>query len=149
MSSITKTLTTVIVGFAFAGALNAEQWSESDTFKAGSEASSMLSMSVVNLREQYCGGDSTKGNQDAKNAKFIGCMMYVLGVIDMFREWQKIDPTHALPVCVPRNVTAGALIIVVHDYIEATAPWREQQNDATTAVIGALKAKWPCPDGRR
>jgi hypothetical protein len=40
----------------------------------------------------------------------------------MLREWQKIDPTHALPLCIPRNVTSGALIIVVQDYIEATAP---------------------------
>jgi len=67
----------------------------------------------------------------------------------MLREWQKIDPTHALPVCVPRNVRSGALIIVVQDYIEATAPWREQQDDAATAVIGALKAKWPCLGGRQ
>jgi hypothetical protein len=37
----------------------------------------------------------------------------VLGVLDMLREWQKIDPTHALPVCVPRNVKAGGLIVVV------------------------------------
>jgi hypothetical protein len=71
-------------------------------------------------------------------------MMYVLGVLDMLREWQKIDPTHALPVCVPRNATAGGLIVVVHDYIEATAPWRKEQWDATTAVIAALKSKWPC-----
>jgi hypothetical protein len=41
-------------------------------------------------------------------------------------------------------VTSGALIIVVQDYIEATAPWHNQQWDATTAVIGAIKAKWPC-----
>ena len=68
----------------------------------------------------------------------------VLGVLDMLREWQKIDPTHALPVCVPRNVTAGGLIVVVQDYIEAAAPWRKEQWDATTSVIAALQAKWPC-----
>jgi len=101
-------------------------------------------MNVTRLRATYCGGELTKGDQQAKNAKFIGCMMYVLGVLDMLREWQKIDPTHALPVCVPRNATAGGLIVVVHDYIEATAPWRKEQWDATTAVIAALKSKWPC-----
>jgi hypothetical protein len=75
--------------------------------------------------------------------------MYVLGVIDMVREWQKIDPVHAPPLCVPRNATAGGLVIVVQDYLEATTPWREQQWDATPAVIAALKAKWPCPRGAR
>jgi hypothetical protein len=30
--------------------------------------------------------------------------MYVLGAVDMMREWQKIDPVHALPVCVPENL---------------------------------------------
>jgi hypothetical protein len=120
MKSIRKAFATVVVGFAFAGPVNAE----SETFRVGVEATNMLSMSVINLRERSCGGESTEGNQDAKNAKFIGCVMYVLGVVDMLREWQKIDPTHALPVCVPRNVTSGALIIVVHDHIEATTPWR-------------------------
>jgi hypothetical protein len=137
-------LATAIFGFTFAGSVNAEP----DPFKVFSDATSMLSMDVANLRDQNCGGEWTQGNQEAKNTKFIGCVMYVLGVVDMLREWQKIDPTHALSVCVPRNVTSGQLIVVVQDHIEATAPWRQYQNDATTAVIGALRAKWPCPGGR-
>ena len=143
--SIRKLLVAVIVGFAVAGPANAQ----TETFKVGIGATSMLSMNVINLRERNCGGEGTEGNQDAKNLKFIECVMYVLGVVDMLREWQKIDPAHAPPVCVPRNVKSGELIIVVQDHIEATAPWREQQNDASTAVIGALKAKWPCPGGRQ
>jgi hypothetical protein len=70
--------------------------------------------------------------------------VYVLGAVDMMREWQKIDPVHALPVCVPRNARAGDLIIAIQEHIEATAPWRRQQFDAATAVIAALAAKWPC-----
>jgi hypothetical protein len=103
-----------------------ERQQAAETFRIGEEATS-ISMSVIDLREEFCGGQSMKGSQDAKNATFIGCVMYVLGVVDMLREWQ-IDP--------------------VHDHIEATAPWREQQLDATTAVIAALKAKWPCPPAR-
>jgi hypothetical protein len=45
----------------------------------------------------------------------------------MMREWQKIDPVHALPECVPRNVRAGNLIISVQEHIEATTPWHRQQ----------------------
>jgi hypothetical protein len=67
-----------------------------------------------------------------------------LGVVEMLREWQKLDPSHAPNVCVPRNISSGALIIVVHDYIEKKMPWRNQQNDATTSIIGAFKDKWPC-----
>jgi hypothetical protein len=76
---------------------------QSEIFKVGEEASNLYSMNVMALRKQRCGGEWTEGNQDAKNAKYIGCVMYVLGVVDMLREWQKIDPAHALPVCVPRN----------------------------------------------
>jgi Rap1a immunity proteins len=138
MNGIRTAMAIMVVGLAFVGPVNAQ----SETF-------SMLSMSVTNLRDGYCGGESTRGNQDAKNAKFIGCVMYVLGVVDMLREWQKIEPTNALPLCIPRNVTSGELILVVQNYIEATAPWREHQNDATTAVVGALKTKWPCSGSRR
>jgi hypothetical protein len=117
------------------------------TFKLGLELTELTSMNVVKLRDKYCGGELTEGNQDTKNAMFIGCVMYVLGIVDTLREQQKIEPTHAL--CVPRNVTAGNLIIAVQDYIEMAAPWREQQLDASMAVIAALKAKWPCPRGVR
>ena len=97
------------------------------------------------LGSEYCGGKESQGrNQNVKNAEFLACAMYLLGALDMLREWQKIDPVHALPVCVPRNLDAGALILVVQEHIEATTPWRQQQNDASTAVIAALTAKWPC-----
>jgi hypothetical protein len=102
MKSIRKALATVVVGFAFAGPVNAEPVKVgTEAFDAGMEATNLLSMNVDSLRERYCGGESTKGNQDAKNTKFIGCVMYVLGVVDMLREWQKIDPTHALPCVFP------------------------------------------------
>jgi hypothetical protein len=148
MRIVSRAFAPVVLGFGylFPGPANAEL----ATVKPGLEATDMVSMSVMNLRDEYyCGGSSTAGNQDAKNLKFAGCVMYVLGVVDMLREWQNIDPSRSVRVCVPRNVTSGQLIIVVQDYIEAKAPWREGQNDATTAVIGALKAKWPCSDRRR
>ena len=121
-----------------------ERQQAAETFRVGSEATALNNMNVANLRAAFCGGEYTQGNQDAKNAKFIGCVMYVLGVVDMLREWQKIDPVHAPSVCVPRAATAGGLILVVQNHIEATAPWREERWDATPAVIAALKAKWPC-----
>jgi hypothetical protein len=80
----------------------------------------------------------------AKNAEFAACVMYVLGAVDMLREWQKIDPVHALPVCVPRTVSAGGLILEIQKYIEADRPWQRQQVDAATAVIAALASTWPC-----
>jgi hypothetical protein len=82
MGCISKALATVMVGPALIGPVNAE----SDAFKAGMEATAMLSMSVMGLRDENCGGEWTKGNQDAKNIKFAGCVMYVLGVVDMLRE---------------------------------------------------------------
>jgi hypothetical protein len=133
-------LTALILWLALIHSTNAE----TDSFKLGLEASDRLSMSVISLREQNCGGQMTRGNQDAKNLRFTECVAYVLGVVDMLREWQKIDPPHAPSVCVPRNTTSGQLIIVVQDYIEKAAPWRARQNDATPAIIEALKAQWPC-----
>jgi hypothetical protein len=145
MRRFVKVLAAIVVSLTIAAPAGAE----TETFKVGEEATNLLSMSVINLREGSCGGSQTQGNQDAKNAKFVGCVMYVLGVVDMLREWQRIDPANAPSACVPRNAKSGELIIVVHDYIEATAPWREQQHDATTSVIRALKAKWPCSNIRR
>jgi hypothetical protein len=49
--------------------------------RLGLEATDLTSMSVIKLREAYCGGEFTEGNQDMKNATFIGCVMYVLGVV--------------------------------------------------------------------
>lgn len=145
MRNIRKVLTTVVIWLAFAVPVNAE----SAPLKVGMDATNLLTMSVMDLRERYCGGEATEGNQDTKNTKFLGCVMYVLGVVDMLRDWQRIDPIHAPSACVPRNVRSGELITVVQDHIEATTPWHEQQNDATTAIIEALKAKWPCPAIRR
>jgi len=146
MSSAAKGLMIFVSAFALGfGAPHAEEQRPGQaTWKVGEEATALDSMNVTNLRKESCGGAFTEGSQDAKNAKFIGCVMYVLGVVDMLREWQKIDPRGAPSVCVPRAAAAGQLIIVVHDYIEATAPWREQQWDATASVIAAFKAKWPC-----
>jgi hypothetical protein len=124
------------------------------TWKVGEQATSLHSMEVWRLRDTYCGGEPPgdefmKANQDAKNAAFIGCVMYVLGVVDMLREWQKIDPTHALHICVPGTASSGQLILVVQEHIEATTPWQQGQSDAATAVIAALEAKWPCLRGAR
>jgi hypothetical protein len=118
------------------------------TWIVGEETSGIHSMEVTRLREAHCGGTppgESERNQDAKNAAFVGCMMYVLGAVDMLRELQKIDPTHAPHICVPRTASAGSLILVVQENIEATTPWRKSQTDAATAVMDAMKAKWPCP----
>jgi Rap1a immunity proteins len=145
MRDIRKLLAIIVLGlFTCAMPANADP----GTFNRSLEAINKLSMEVSSLRAMYCGGEFTDGDQNAKNEKFVGCVMYVLGVVDMLREWQKLDPTNALPLCVPRNVTSGQLIIVVQDYIEGKQPWRQAQHDATTAIIGALKAKWPCPSVR-
>src|SRR5437660_1509169 len=70
--------------------------------KVGARAIGAYSLDVSNLRDAMCGGGEGS-NQDAKNAEFAGCVMYVLGAVDMLREWQKIDPVHAPRVCVPRT----------------------------------------------
>jgi Rap1a immunity proteins len=112
----------------------------------GARAMDTHSLDVSYLRESICGGAMDR-TMNAKNAEFAACVMYVLGAVDMMREWQKVDPVHALPLCVPRNARAGELILAVQEHIEATAPWQRHQSDAATAVIAALAAKWPC--GRR
>jgi len=122
-----------------------ERQQAAETFRVGSEAIDLTSMNVTNLRVAACGGEYTQGNQDAKNAKFVGCMMYVLGVVDMLREWQKIDPVHAPSVCVPRAATAGGLILVVQNHIEATAPSREQQWDATVSSDRCSQSEMAVP----
>jgi uncharacterized protein len=131
------------------GVLHAEELSKSQAFNEGiseftEKAIGTQSLHVGSLRDTSCGRNPLV-NQDANNAAFAACVMYVLGAVDMIREWQKIDPVHALPVCVPQTITAGGLIIAIQEYIEATAPWQHQQTDAATSVLAALRAKWPCP----
>ena len=118
-----------------------------DISKFSQQAIGAQSLNVGLLRDTNCGGNPLV-DQDANNAAFAACVMYVLGAVDMIREWQKADPAHAPPACIPRTVSAGGLILAVQEHIEATAPWREQQSDASTAVIAALEAKWPCQRAR-
>ena len=115
--------------------------------KVAERVMNTFSLNVGHLRDQFCGGGS-QSNQAARNAEFAACLMYVLGAVDMMREWQRIDPVHALPVCVPRNARAGDLILAIQEHIEATTPWQRQQFDAATAVVAALEAKWPCQGHR-
>jgi hypothetical protein len=123
------------------------QAKNSDITKLSMEAMNAQSLNVVSLRETPCGGNPLV-DQDAKNAAFAACVMYVLGAVDMMREWQKADPADAPPACVPRTISAGGLILAVQEHIEATAPWHQQQFDASTAVMAALAAKWPCQHSR-
>jgi hypothetical protein len=146
-----RTILLIVAALMLAmGVLRAEEPSKNQVFNPRGisefvqKTMGAQSLHVGSLRDTYCGGNPLV-NQDAKNAEFASCMMYVLGAVDMIREWQKIDPVHALPVCVPRTVTAGGLIIVIQEYIEATTPWHQQQTDAATSVLAALRAKWPCP----
>jgi hypothetical protein len=127
------------------GASHAEQ--KGGAWTVYEETSGLYSLQVSRLREENCGGTppGPQRSQEEKNAAFIGCMMYVLGAVDMLRELQKIDPTHAPHICVPRTVPAGSLIVIVQENIEATAPWQKSQFDAATAVMNALRATWPCP----
>jgi hypothetical protein len=149
---ITRAIRTILIvvsalGIGF-GAPHAE---EGPSMKVYGEFADINSMPVYRLRELYCGGvppGELQRSQQEKNEAFMGCMMYILGVVDMLRELEKIDPTHAPHICVPRTATAGSLILVVQEHIEATTPWREQQTDAATSVIAALNAKWPCARGR-
>jgi hypothetical protein len=68
------------------------------------------SADVASLRETPCGGNPSI-DQDANNAAFAACVMYVLGAVDMIREW--LDPTHAPRVCAPRTVSTDGLILVI------------------------------------
>jgi hypothetical protein len=109
----------------------------------GTDAMDAKSLDVVSLRPEFCGGHSLV-DQNAKNATFAACLRYVLGAVDMLREWQRVDPANAPSACVPRIITAGFLISVIQEHIEATAPWHQAQFDASPAIIAALAAKWPC-----
>ena len=120
-----------------------------DVAEVAERAMSTHSLGVGNLRELFCGGNLVKTNQDAKNAEFAACVMYVLGAVDMVWEWQKIDPVQSPRACIPRTVTGGDLILAVQNHIEATTPWRNQQFEAAPAIIAAIAAKWPCAHGPR
>jgi hypothetical protein len=138
----------LIVALSFVLVLSTARAADPGVAKVAAQAIGTHALMVGSLRNENCGGGSGS-NQDAKNAEFAACVMYILGAVDMIWEWKKIDPVHAPPVCVPRTVTAGALILAVQDHIEATAPWHKQQFDAASAVLAALRAKWPCHRGDR
>jgi hypothetical protein len=108
MMNIRIALAAVVVGFAFAGPANAQ--SATDTVAL--EATDLLSMSVNNLREPNCGGVEFKIRKSGREESQVRRMRDVLGVVDMLRDWQRLDPTRAPSVCVPRNVTSGQLILV-------------------------------------
>lgn len=109
--------------------------------EAGMEMADRATMSVIQLRDSSCGGGIEQ--QAVKNLRFNGCVMFVLGTVEMLREWQKANPAQAPRACVPRNVRAGDQIIAVQQYIDENKAWQNNQ-DATTAVIAAVKARWPC-----
>ena len=97
-----------IAGLGAAQAAEPSKTFDPEVGKVAERAMGANSLHVTYLRDDNCGGRQAGGSQDAKNAQFTACVMYVLGAVDMIREWQKIDPVHALPVCVPRNVSAAA-----------------------------------------
>jgi hypothetical protein len=133
---------TLIAALSLVLALSTAHAADPEVAKVAEQAIGAHALMAGSLREENCGGGGT--DQDAKNAAFAACVMYVLGAVDMMSEWQKNDPAHAPTVCVPRTITAGALILAVQGHIEATTPWRKQQFDAAPAVLAALAAKWPC-----
>jgi hypothetical protein len=95
------------------GAVHAAE--RSQVFELARRMMDLHSLDVDHLR--FC-GNQLGSNEDAKNAEFAACAMYVLGVVDMMREWQKIDPVHALPMCIPQNAQVGDLITAVKKHIE-------------------------------
>ena len=46
------------------------------------------SLNVASLRDMHCGSDPLI-DKDANNAAFAACVVYLLGAVDMIREWQK------------------------------------------------------------
>jgi hypothetical protein len=104
----------------------------------GMEMTDKTSMSAIQLREGSCGGGTEE--QAIKNLRFNSCVMFVLGAVEMLREWQRAGGPK---VCAPRNIRAGDLIIAVQQYIEEKQAWRNN-TDATTVIVDALKARWPC-----
>src|SRR5260370_518726 len=72
--TIKKALTAVLATLALSVVANAQ----SVPFKLGEEATNLYSMNVMALRERLCGGEATEGNQDPKNVKFLGCLIYLL-----------------------------------------------------------------------
>jgi hypothetical protein len=98
---------TLIVALSLVLVLSTAHAADPEVAKVAEQAISAHALMVGSLRDENCGGGFVR-NQDAKNAEFAACVMYVLGAVDMIWEWQKTDPAHAPPVCVPRTVTAGA-----------------------------------------
>jgi hypothetical protein len=140
----------MLVGVAHAAEPSKSQATNSENseiFNLSNKATDAESLDVASLRDATCGGHSLV-TQDARNAAFAACVMYVLGAVDMLREWQRADPTHAPSACVPRAIRVGFLISVIQEHIEATAPWHQAQFDASPAIIAALAAKWPCQHAR-
>jgi hypothetical protein len=136
----------MLVGVAHAAEppTSKSQATNSEIFDLSVKATDAESLDVASLRDATCGGHSLV-TQDARNAAFAACVMYVLGAVDMLREWQRADPAHAPSACVPRAIRVGFVISVIQEHIEATAPWQQAQVDASPAIIAALAAKWPCP----
>jgi hypothetical protein len=129
--------------FLIAGLLMLSGYAQAQTvtMDAGLDLIDRSTMNTMQLRSGMCGDQGA--NQDAKNLRFTGCTMFIFGAVEMLREWQKSNPAQAPKVCVPRNVRAGDLIIAVQQYIEANRAW-QNNSDATTVIVAALKARWPC-----
>jgi hypothetical protein len=81
-----------VLAYLVAMACSGSAVAQSETTQAGSELTDRSSMSVRQLRDGSCNGE---GTQDVRNPRFIGCVMFVLGAVEMLREWQRANPAQA------------------------------------------------------
>jgi hypothetical protein len=80
----------LVVAVSFVLVLSTAHAADPEVSKVAQEAIDTHALMVGSLRDENCGG-GFGSNQDAKNAKFAACVMYVLGAAEMIWEWQKID----------------------------------------------------------
>jgi hypothetical protein len=114
MLIIAAALILLELGVLHAAEPSNKQATNSDISRFSMDATNAQSLHVGLLRDTSCGGNPMV-DRDANNAAFASCAMYVLGAVDMIREWQSIDPAYAPRACIPRTISAGGLILAIQE----------------------------------
>lgn len=100
----------------------------------------ILCLCVTNAQSAYFSGNSLL-SKCTSDTEVLTCYGYLMAAVDMYETWENWGDMEE-QMCVPPNVTAGQLKLIILKYMEK-AP-EELHKTAGSFVINALITAFPC-----